>query len=112
MPTKSASKTITRDPDWLGPAIPPGEMLLEEFIKPHSLTQKQLAELLGISFVRVNELVNGRRGVSPDTALRLDRLFGMEAQFWLNLQLRWDLYQAQRAPEADEIKKIKPFQAA
>ena len=94
------------------PPTHPGEMLLEEFLKPHDLSQKRLAELLGISFVRVNELVNGKRGMTPDTALRLERLFGMEAQFWMNLQLAWDLYHAQRAPDAGEIKKIKPFKAA
>jgi addiction module HigA family antidote len=87
-------------------------MLLEEFLKPYEMSQKMLAERLGISFVRVNELVNGKRGMTPDTALRLERLFGMEAQFWMNLQLGWDLYQAQHAPDAANIKKIKPFKAA
>ena len=94
------------------PPTHPGEMLLEEFLKPYQMTQKELADRLGISFVRVNELVNGKRGVTPDTALRLERLFGMEAQFWLNLQLAWDLYHAQHSPEAESIKKIKPFKAA
>jgi addiction module HigA family antidote len=86
-------------------------MLLEEFLRPYEISQKDLANRLGISFVRVNELVNGRRGMTPDTALRLERLFGMEAQFWMNLQLAWDLYHALHSPQADEIKKIKPFRA-
>jgi antitoxin HigA-1 len=93
------------------PPTHPGEMLLEEFLRPYEISQKDLANRLGISFVRVNELVNGRRGMTPDTALRLERLFGMEAQFWMNLQLAWDLYHALHSPQADEIKKIKPFRA-
>jgi len=62
-------------------------MLLEEFLKPLGLSQTDLAERLGVSYPRVNELVHGKRGVTLDTALRLERLLGMEAQFWLNLQL-------------------------
>src|SRR5436309_12172362 len=80
-----------------GPPTHPGEMLLEEFLKPLDLSQTALAEELGVSYPRINELVRGRRGVTPDTALRLERLFGMEAQFWLNLQVAWDLYQAQHS---------------
>lgn len=89
-----------------GPPTHPGEMLLHEFLQPLGLTQRELAEKLGVSYPRVNELINGKRGVTPDTALRLERLFGMEAQFWLNLQLAWDLYQVQQSPAAREIRKI------
>src|SRR5215831_1740777 len=71
MPTKSASKTITRDPNWLGPAIPPGEMLLEEILKPMGIGQVEAARRLGISLNRLNEIVLGKRGISADTALRL-----------------------------------------
>lgn len=85
----------------------PGEMLLEEFLKPLHITQTELAEQMRISFPRLNEIINGRRGVTPDTALRLERVFGIEAQFWLNLQLAWDLYHAQHSPAAAEIGKIK-----
>ena len=85
----------------------PGEMLAEEFLKPLRITQTQLAEWIGVSYPRVNEIINGRRGITPDTALRLERVFGMEAQFWLNLQMAWDLYHARNAPEAAEIVKIK-----
>ena len=85
---------------------------MEEFLKPLDLTQTELAKRLGVSFVRVTELVNGKRGVTPDTALRLEALFGMEAQFWMNLQLRWDLYHAQHSPDAAAIKMIKPYRAA
>jgi addiction module HigA family antidote len=86
-------------------------MLLEEFLKPLALTQRELAEHLGVSYPRVNELIHGKRGVTPDTALRLEQLFGMEAQFWLNLQMAWDLYQASRSPEARRIRQIKRLAA-
>ena len=85
----------------------PGEMLLEEFLKPLGLSQAELAEKLEVSYPRVNELVHAKRGVTPDTALRLERLFGMEAQFWLNLQLAWDLYQVQHSPAARGIRRIR-----
>jgi addiction module HigA family antidote len=87
-------------------------MLLEEFLKPFGMTQVELANRIGVSFPRVNELVNGKRGMTPDTALRLERLFGMEAQFWLNLQLAWDLYHATHSPDADKIAAIKPLAVA
>ena len=90
-----------------GPPTHPGEMLLEEFLKPLGLTQVQLAERIGVSVQRVNELVKGKRGVTPDTALRLEQLFGMSAQTWLNLQLAWDLFHAAHAPAAKEIKRIQ-----
>ena len=66
-----------------------------------------LGEALGISYVRLNEIINERRGVTPDTALRLEALFGMSAQFWLNVQLAWDLYHAMHTPDAADIRKIK-----
>ncbi len=68
------------------------------------MSQIELAERLGVSYRRVNELVHSKRGVTPDTALRLERLLGMEAQFWLNLQVAWDLYQAQHSPAAKRIR--------
>lgn len=89
------------------PPTHPGEMLLEEFLKPLGLTQAELAERIGVSYPRVNELVHGKRAMTPDTALRLERLLGVEAQFWLNLQLRWDLYHAGRAASAAEIRRIR-----
>ena len=99
MPTKSASKTITRDPSWLGPAIPPGEILLEEFLQPMSIGQVDAARRLGISLNRLNEIVLGKRGITADTALRLARLLKTSPQFWMRLQADWDLHQAmQRAP--------------
>lgn len=94
-----------------GPPTHPGEMLNEEFLKPLGMTQVELAKRIGVSYPRINELINGRRGVTPDTALRLERVFGMEAQFWLNLQLVWDLYQAQHSPAATEIARIERLPA-
>ena len=76
------------------PPCHPGEMLKEEFLVPLGMTQRELARRLRISYPRLNELIHGRRGMTPDTALRLERLLGVEAQFWLNLQLAWDLYRA------------------
>jgi addiction module HigA family antidote len=81
-------------------------MLLEEFLKPLDLTQSELAEGIRVPYQRVNELVNGKRGITPSTALRLAKYFGMSAGFWLNLQLRWDLYHAQRS-EAEVLRQIR-----
>lgn len=94
MRTKSASKTITRDPDWLGPAIPPGEILLEEFLKPLNMGQVEAARRLEISLNRLNEIVLGKRGITADTALRLARLLKTSPQFWMRLQADWDLHEA------------------
>ncbi|MBV7328775.1 HigA family addiction module antidote protein [Chloroflexi bacterium TSY] len=85
----------------------PGEMLLEEFLIPLGMTQVELATKLKVSYPRINELIHGKRGITPDTALRLERLLGMEAQFWLNLQLVWDLYHAMRSPAAEAIQQIE-----
>lgn len=86
----------------------PGEMLLEEFLKPMDLTQRELADAIGVPYQRVNEIVNRRRGVTPSTALRLARFFGTTSGFWLNGQMRWDLYYAGKAEEA-ELKRIPRF---
>lgn len=90
-----------------GPPTHPGEMLLKEFLEPLGITQTELAQRLGVSYPRVNELIHGKRGVTPDTALRLERLLGMEAQFWLNLQLAWDLYHVKNARAGKEIARVK-----
>jgi antitoxin HigA-1 len=81
------------------PPTHPGEILLEEFIKPLEITQSELAERLGISRVRLSEIVREQRGVTPDTALRLEKVLGMSADFWLGLQMKWDLYHALQASE-------------
>lgn len=86
----------------------PGEMLLEEFLNPMSITQRELADAIHVPYQRINEIINGKRGVTPATALRLARFFGMSAGFWMNLQLRWDLYHAQR-DEAEALAEIRPY---
>jgi len=88
----------------------PGEMLLEEFLTPMGLSQRDLALGIRVPYQRVNELVNGKRGVTPSTALRLARYFGNSPGFWLSMQQRWDLYQAEKL-EAGELKRIESVQA-
>jgi addiction module HigA family antidote len=83
-------------------------MLFEEFLKPMGLSQRELAGAIHVPYQRVNEIINGRRGMTPSTALRLAKFFGVSPDFWMNLQLRWDLYFAQRS-EANELKSIKPL---
>jgi len=73
------------------PPIHPGEILLEEFMKPFGLSQNQLGNQLNVSPRRINEIVHGRRSVTADTALRLARFFGNSASFWLGLQMDYDL---------------------
>lgn len=73
------------------PSIHPGEILLEEFLEPMSISQYRLAKDISVPPRRINEIVHGKRGITADTALRLGRYFGMSPQFWLNLQSRYDL---------------------
>lgn len=73
------------------PPIHPGEILLEEFLKPMGLTQYRVAKGIGVPARRINEIVHGQRAITADTALRLSRFFGMSERFWLNLQVRYDL---------------------
>jgi len=86
----------------------PGEMLLEEFLIPMGITQKELAKAIHVPYQRVNEIINKKRGITPSTALRLAKFFGVSEDFWINLQLRWDLYKAKQA-ESKELKTIKPM---
>ena len=89
----------------------PGEMLLEEFLKPMGITQRELADRIHVPYQHVNELVNKRRGMTPSTALRLARAFENSPSFWMNLQLRWDLFRAQKI-EAAELQHIRPVRTA
>ncbi len=84
----------------------PGEMLVEEFLRPMDITQRQLADAIHVPYQRVNELVNQKRGITPSTSLRLARFFGVSPDFWLNLQIRWDLHKAQQA-EQDDLAEIR-----
>lgn len=86
----------------------PGEMLREEFLIPMNLTQRELADAIRVPYQRINELINGKRGITPSTALRLAKFFGTSSGYWMNLQNRWDLYRAQRT-EANQLEKIKPI---
>jgi addiction module HigA family antidote len=82
-------------------------MLLKEFLEPLGLTQVELAERIRVSYPRVNEIINGKRGVTPDTALRLAKLLGTTPEFWLNGQRNWDLWHALHSPAAKEIDRIE-----
>ena len=86
----------------------PGEMLLEEFLIPMGLTQRDLSKRIRVPYQRVNELVNGRRGITPSTALRLAKFFGTSPDFWMNVQLRWDMYFAQKK-EQIVLEAIRPI---
>jgi addiction module HigA family antidote len=87
-------------------------MLLEEFLKPLGISQSAFAIQLGVSFPRLNEVVNRRRSVTPDTALRLAQVTGMSADFWLGLQQDWDLWHALRSRGAVEIERLTPLPRA
>jgi addiction module HigA family antidote len=84
-------------------------MLLEEFVRPPGIKQTELAEWMDVSDPRLNELIHGKRSLTPDTALRLEHVFGVAAPFWLNLQFAWDRYDARRSPAAHEIRKIRRY---
>jgi antitoxin HigA-1 len=86
----------------------PGEMLLEEFLIQMGITQRDLANAIHVPYQRINDLVNGRRGATPSSALRLAKFFGNSPEFWMNLQLRWDLYFAQQS-ETEVIETIHPY---
>jgi addiction module HigA family antidote len=84
-------------------------MLLEEFLKPLGVSQSEFAIRLGVSFPRLNEIIRKKRGVTPDTALRLARVLGMSADFWLGLQQDWDLWHAMRGKQAAKIAHLEPL---
>ena len=86
----------------------PGKMLLEEFLKPMRITQRELSIAINVPYQRVNEIINGKRGITPSTALRLTKVFGVSPDFWMNIQLRWELYFAKQS-ESDALKDIKPI---
>ena len=93
------------------PAIHPGEILLEEFMKPMGLSSTALANALGVTPARINEIVRGKRGISADTALRLGRFFGTDAQSWLNLQQQYDIHCAQDSL-GKALSAIRPWRDA
>ncbi|MCP4368072.1 MAG: HigA family addiction module antidote protein [Deltaproteobacteria bacterium] len=83
-------------------------MLLEEFLIPMGITQRKLSIEIHVPYQRINEIVNKRRGITPSTALRLSKFFGVSEDFWMSLQLRWDLYKAKRI-EINELKQSDNF---
>jgi addiction module HigA family antidote len=87
-------------------------MLLEEFVKPLGITQSELAIHLGISFPRLNEIIRGKRSITSDTALRLARVLGMSADFWLGLQVDWDLWHVMHGSKASEIHRLEPLRTS
>ena len=95
----------------LYPPIHPGEVLMEDFIEGFGITQNKLAVAIGVSPRRINEIVHGKRAITADTALRLGRYFGVDPQFWLNLQTRYDLEVAE-GRVADQVAAIAPLQSA
>ena len=90
------------------PPTHPGEMLLKEFLEPLGVSQVEAAERMRVPFQRLNAIVKGRRAVSADTALLLEALTGWDAEIWLNLQAKWDLWHAQRA--RGSRPRVKPLQ--
>ena len=94
------------------PPIHPGEILLSEFLEPLGISQYRLAKDIGVTPRRINEIVHGRRSISADTALRLSHFFGMEAQFWLNLQARYDMEVAKEELHDKIVKEVRPFSRA
>ena len=80
--------------------IHPGEILMEEFLKPMELSQYRLAKDINVPARRINEIVHGKRSITPDTALRLSKYFGLSERFWVNLQARYDL-----ETEKDRLKE-------
>lgn len=111
-PTTAKSATVNLTDRRLPKKLPPthpGEMLLEEFLKPLGITQTAFAARMGISYPRLNEVIKGKRSVTTDTALRLARVTGMSADFWLGLQQDWDLWHALNAEDLSEIEKLVPL---
>ncbi|MCP4474344.1 MAG: HigA family addiction module antidote protein [Gammaproteobacteria bacterium] len=84
----------------------PGEILLEEFMQPYGLTQEKLARLIAVERRRVNEIINGKRSITPDTAIRLGKLFNMSSEYWLNLQMKNDLWNER---QKKKIMRIHPL---
>jgi addiction module HigA family antidote len=93
------------------PPTHPGEMLAEEFLTPMGIKESELAEFIHVPPQRIKEIIANQQSVTPSIALRLAKYFGMSADFWMNLQLRWDLYHTQQA-ESEDLNAIRPHVAA
>ena len=90
------------------PNVHPGEVLLEEFLEPMGISQNRLARAIGVPPRRVNEIVLGKRSITPDTALRLSRFFGTSSRFWLGLQMDYDLEKTEQAEAARINREVRP----
>lgn len=90
--------------------IHPGEVLLEDFMKPLGLSQYRLAKDIGVTPIRISQIVNGQRAITVDTAMRLARYFGTSAEVWLHLQVRYDLEVAEKELRKRIIREVKVFQ--
>ncbi|MDY0213480.1 MAG: HigA family addiction module antitoxin [Desulfuromonadaceae bacterium] len=92
----------------------PGEMLLEEFLQPMNITQRDLSAAIHVPYQRINELINQKRGITPSTALRLAKFFSMSPDFWMTLQMRWDVYRAteKEKESLDSIDDYRHLQRA
>jgi antitoxin HigA-1 len=100
---RTTTESIRREASSLGPSVHPGEVLLKEFLKPLEMTQATAAHRLGMSTVRLNEIVRGKRGVTADTALRLAQLFKTTPQFWMHMQANFDLKAARARRRAMKL---------
>ena len=94
------------------PPIHPGEILLEEFLKPMGISQYRLAKDIGVPAMRINRIVHGQRGISADTALRLARYFGMSVEFWTGVQTHYEVEMARMALDDRLEKEVKVFAPA
>ena len=102
------NSSTTTDTDLIEP-IHPGEILMEDFIKGFGITQSRLAVAIGVPPRRINEIVHGKRGITAGTAVRLARYFGTSAEFWMNLQMHYELRSERRALQ-DRLERIKPLE--
>jgi addiction module HigA family antidote len=91
---------------------PPGEILQRDFLAPLGLTQTELATRMKVPIQRVNQICRARRAITPDTALRLAKLFSTSPEFWLNAQIAWDLWHATHSDKAEEIDQLEPVRAS
>ena len=93
------------------PNIHPGEVLMEEFLRPLDLSQNRVAREMGVPPRRVNEIVLAKRAITPDTALRLARYFGTSERFWLGLQTDYDLEEAKKALDGRIEREVQPLES-
>jgi addiction module HigA family antidote len=93
------------------PPVHPGEILLEEFLKPYGITSAELSQKIDISTEQINAVINGKSAMSTDMALRLSRLFGTSPELWLSGQMKWDIWQLLHGEQANRLEKIEPIVA-